>query len=163
MEGGDSERYSPDTELPEVMSPDAHSGEQGGDVGGVGAPYRFLVSEVPLYTSADGMEGGDAQGGDLGGVGAPHRPAEEGGESRGEESVSLLGGKACLLIRKHYHFTPTREIRRPCAVGLGRGAGVKVHTDVCVLAALPPYTGTSPKRKRPPPQKHHRALGTGLL
>jgi len=30
---------------------------------------------------------------------------------RGVPRVDLLGGKACLLICKHGHFTPTREIQ----------------------------------------------------
>ena len=34
------------------------------------------------------------------------------GIERASPRTLLQGGKACLLIRKHGHFTPTREIRR---------------------------------------------------
>ena len=73
------------------------------------------------------------------------------------EASRLPGGGACLLIRKHDHFTPTREIKRHVrALARNRPEGWELQGHVSRTTAAQHAT-----RRQPPPLngfKAHRLL-----
>ena len=75
------------------------------------AVFRSLGSTPPVHTArGDELKGGPQVGPVKGYKKCPCSHAHQGPKSASTRPI--MGGKAGLLIRKHDHFTPTREIRR---------------------------------------------------